>query len=61
MSRDAVLTRIELRSNDAVLAEGPADSLANGTNGAVRVELLADCAGGGNDRRVLMWRIRTTC
>jgi hypothetical protein len=46
MARDTVLARIELGSNDAVLAKGTTDSLADGTDGAVGVELLADCAGG---------------
>lgn len=48
MSRDTVLTRIELGANDAVLTEGPANSLANGADGAVGVELLTDYAGGGD-------------
>jgi hypothetical protein len=48
MSRDTVLAGIELRADDTVLAEGPADSLADRANSAVGVELLADCAGGGD-------------
>jgi hypothetical protein len=50
---NAVLARIELSSNDAVLAERTANSLANLANGAVRVELLADGAGGGDYGGVL--------
>ena len=48
MSRDTVLARIELGADNAVLAEGPANSLTDGADGAVGVELLADCAGGGD-------------
>lgn len=57
MSRDTVLARIELGTDNTILAEGPADSLADGADGAVGVELLADCAGGGDYRRVLNKRI----
>jgi len=57
MSRDTVLARIELGANNTVLAEGTAHSLADGANGAVGVELLADCAGRGDHRRVLNKRI----
>ena len=38
MSRDTVLARVELASDDAVLAEGPADLLADLANVAVGVD-----------------------
>lgn len=53
MSRNAVFARVELASNQAILAEGAADLLANLSDGTLGVELLADGAGGGDDRRVL--------
>jgi hypothetical protein len=45
MSRNAILARIELASNRAILAERPAYGLANLADGTVGVELLADSAG----------------
>jgi hypothetical protein len=54
MSSNAILTRIELASNDTVLAEGPADSLADLADCAVWVELLSDRACGGNHGGVLL-------
>jgi hypothetical protein len=44
MSCDTVLTRVELRANHAVLAEGSADLLADLADGSVGVELLANGA-----------------
>lgn len=38
MSRNAVLARVELRTDDAVLAEGAADRLADPTYSAVGVD-----------------------
>ena len=49
MSRNTVLARVELGADHAVLAEGATDSLADGADGTVGVELLADCAGGRDD------------
>jgi hypothetical protein len=50
---NTILARIELSTNYAVLAERATDGLADLANGAVRVELLADGAGGGDDGGVL--------
>jgi len=54
VSRNAILARIKLASNDSVLAEWSANGLANLTDCAVGVELLSDRAGGGDDRGVLV-------
>jgi hypothetical protein len=48
MSCNTVLARVELAANNTVLAEGATDSLTDGTDGAVGVELLANGAGGGD-------------
>ena len=57
MARDAALAGVELAADDAVFAEGPADLLADLADGAVRVELLADGAAGGDNAWVL-WGVR---
>jgi hypothetical protein len=44
MSSNPTLTRIKLTAHDAILTERTADLFADLTNGAVRVELLANCA-----------------
>jgi hypothetical protein len=49
MSRNAVLARVELRSDDAVLAKGSANCLADLSNSTIRVKLLADCASRRDD------------
>jgi hypothetical protein len=48
MSSNAILARIELTTNSTVLTKWATDRLADGTNCAVGVELLADGASGGN-------------
>jgi hypothetical protein len=53
MSRNPILTRIKLASNDSVFAERSTNFLANLTNRAVRVELLSNGACGGDDAGVL--------
>jgi len=49
---DAILASIELASNRSILGKGSANSLANLSNVAIRVELLADGALRGDDARV---------
>lgn len=53
MSRDTILTSIKLAANHAIFAEGTANSLRYRSKRAVRVELLADCAGRGENGGVL--------
>jgi len=53
MSRNPILSSIELAPNHTVFTKGAADRLGDLAQCAVRVELLADCAGGGEDGGVL--------
>jgi hypothetical protein len=53
MSRDAILARVELGTDYAVRAQRPAYLFGYFTNGAVRIEGLADGTLGGDDRWVL--------
>lgn len=55
MSCNTVLASIKLGADDAVLAEGTSNSLTDRTDGTVRIELLADCTGGGDYAGVLLW------
>jgi hypothetical protein len=48
MARNARLAGVELAADNAVFAKGAADLLADLADGAVRVELLADGAAGGD-------------
>jgi hypothetical protein len=49
MSCNTILACIELAANHAVLAEGTANCLTNLANSTIWIELLADCAGRGDD------------
>lgn len=53
MSGNAILTCVKLAYNHAILAERTTDGLRDLAESAIGVELLADCAGGGEDRWVL--------
>jgi hypothetical protein len=53
MSRNPILARIKLTPNRSIFTKRTSDLLANLPDRAVRVELLADCTGRGEDRRVL--------
>lgn len=53
MSRNPILARIKLAPNHALFTQRTANLLSNLPDGAVGVELLADCAGGGEDGGVL--------
>jgi hypothetical protein len=48
MSRDPILARVELAANRTFFAEGPAYFLADLSDCAVGVELLAYCSRGGD-------------
>lgn len=48
MARNTVLACIELATNNAFLAERTTYLLADLANGAVGIELLADCTSAGN-------------
>jgi hypothetical protein len=53
MSSDAILARVELRTDYAMRAQRPPYLLSYPANGAVRIEGLADGTLGGDDRWVL--------
>ena len=53
MSRYPILARIKLAPNRPILPKRAPNLLANLPDRAVCVELLADCAGRGEDRGVL--------
>jgi hypothetical protein len=54
MSRNPILTRVELAPHDALLTKGSTDRGSDLSDRTVRVELLSDSTRGGEDGGVLM-------